>query len=81
MGPRPAAEDIIIIGGGAKATKIALSISEQNNPLPENQVKSALTLCLHVVIFDGLKAVGYTFNNDLKFLYNGESGLKGAIAF
>ena len=31
------------MGGGAKATKIALTITEQNNPLPENQVK-------HIVI-------------------------------
>jgi hypothetical protein len=38
VGPRPAAEDIIIIGGGAKQTKIALTITEQNNPLPENKV-------------------------------------------
>ncbi len=38
VGPRPAAEDIIILGGGAKTTKIALTITEQNNPLPETQV-------------------------------------------
>jgi laminin gamma 1 len=37
-GPRPAAEDIIILGGGAKTTKITLTLTEQNNPLPETQV-------------------------------------------
>jgi hypothetical protein len=37
-GPTPGAEDVIIVGGGAKTTKISLSITEQNNSVPAFEV-------------------------------------------
>lgn len=38
VGPRPGVEDIIIEGGGAKPTRISLSITDQNNPMPGFEV-------------------------------------------
>eukprot|EP00092_Neocalanus_flemingeri_P012243 GFUD01013199.1.p1 GENE.GFUD01013199.1~~GFUD01013199.1.p1 ORF type:complete len:1692 (+),score=371.26 GFUD01013199.1:452-5527(+) len=38
-GPRPSVEDIIIEGGGATPTRISLSITEQNNPLPTRDLQ------------------------------------------
>ena len=37
--PRPSVEDIIIEGGGAKTTRISLSITDQNNPVPAYEVR------------------------------------------
>ena len=34
IGPRPTAEDIIIEGGGDKPTRLSLTITAQNNPIP-----------------------------------------------
>lgn len=38
IGPRPSVEDVIIEGGGAKTTRISLSITDQKNPLPGYEV-------------------------------------------
>jgi hypothetical protein len=38
VGPRPSVEDIIIEGGGAKTTRISLSVTDQNNPVPAFEV-------------------------------------------
>jgi laminin gamma 1 len=45
-GPTPGAEDVIIVGGGAKTTKISLSITEQNNSVPAFEMQT-YTFRLH----------------------------------
>ena len=42
----PSSEDVVIIGGGAKSTKITLTITAQNNSLPSNQMQT-YTFRLH----------------------------------
>ncbi|XP_059094696.1 laminin subunit gamma-1-like isoform X3 [Tigriopus californicus] len=39
VGPRPSVEDVIIEGGGAKTTRITLSITDQNNPQPSYEMQ------------------------------------------
>jgi len=39
LGPRPSMEDIIIIGGGDNPKQISLPITEQNNPLPSEELQ------------------------------------------
>ena len=45
-GVRPSFEDIVIEGGGAKATRITLSITDQNNTMPD-MMKNDYTFRLH----------------------------------
>ncbi len=37
-GARPSVEDIVVEGGGAKTTRISLSITDQGNPSPTDEV-------------------------------------------
>ena len=43
---RPSFEDVVIEGGGAKATRITLSITDQNNTMPDMN-KNDYTFRLH----------------------------------
>lgn len=44
--PSATPEDIIIVGGGAKTSKISLSVTGQNNPLPSYEMQK-YTFKLH----------------------------------
>ena len=40
LGPKPSVQDVIIIGGGSNPKQISLPITEQNNPLPSQDIQS-----------------------------------------